>query len=224
MIAMKILYAFDSDEHFRFRARGSRRPSRTLYAPDDTIEGEATLRDNVVEILSLTIHRSNGITANTLRAIPLVELREQIARDLFERPDLPREARVTSPTAEPLIAADVLPLRARREGRKTLEMALYELRRQTPHRGAADDFYRLVATAYLAALEVNPGQPIKELLAGLRRSKLHSELSENTLSSWVRKARSDQHRWLSPAQHGRSGAMPTPRLIEWLHNKEGGTE
>jgi hypothetical protein len=79
----------------------------------------------------------------------------------------------------------------------------------TPRSGRTpltDELLRDVALAYLH--ETAPGMPA----GALRRMAVQFERPEETLRTWVGRARRDG--WLGPSVKGRSGAEPGDRLIE----------
>lgn len=211
---MEIRYRPTGERDFDFVVKPERKESRVLYAPDEEIRGHASFEAGRVTIYSLTIGRAKGLSTSSLRAIPLGELREQIIRDLREHPDLleVREGQIDFRRPRPRRRATSPTTRVRRAE------TLHYLKRHSPKRLAADDFYRHVAQAYLSYLETHPRDPIAALTAELRKSKRHENLSRNTVTSWVRTAR--ERMWLSSAVHGKAGADPGVRLL--LHQLEKG--
>jgi hypothetical protein len=208
---VRILYRAAGADEFDFIVPPARGVSRGAYAPDGEIRGIAKFEDGALVIRELTLTRGSGLNGLTLRAVPLGEIRAQILEDFREHPKLLEAA---AGEFVPATAARRLGKRARMAEASKVEIALQELRARSPLRGRPnDDFYRSVAVAYLVVSYEHPRDPVAALTSELRKSRRHRQLSQNTVTGWVRKAR--ELGWLTPAVHGRAGAESGDRLRAW---------
>lgn len=162
-----------------------------------------------VRIKSISIS-AHEITAAVLRGLPIEDLKREIVRIYRKHPALSdgrallRELiRGSGDKASPEIL-EKLGRAERAAYRNVASLADVGLRKYP------DQFWRDVGVAYLRALVREPRKAV-EAMAERFDKPIH------TVRGWIKRAREEG--WLSEATHGRAGADPGPRLVEWLEGQ-----
>src|SRR5579862_6376043 len=138
---------------FGFRCRDApAREGRVAYSPDDEIRGLAVVSEGTVQIRELTLIGREGLSAGALQSVRLGELRAHILEDLRDHgllDQLGTKADAERQWQALFTGACSTAIEEREQRSRELEALLADLRRRTPKRRHADDFYRDISRAYL---------------------------------------------------------------------------
>lgn len=171
----------------------------TFEERDDVmVEGRAVVIGGIVAFRSFAVRAEDDLTAATLRAIPVGEIRRQVQQMLAparpSAPSPPRDRRV-------VIAGG-----HSRSG--WVEFVETDGRFE---RVEADDRDAAVAELYLESVRDHPRNPIEALSALMGQPR-------GRVSELVRRAR--DRGWLTARGRGKAGAEPGPRLLVYRETRE----
>jgi hypothetical protein len=164
---------------------------------------------------------STDLASPVMRQVPLGAIRLYLRSTLEERPELHSYgALFRHHGAEPGSEEE---RRLLDDAYRRAKRAARSLQKAKPRRtrGVADpDRYRRVAQMYLGFCPKHGQRVIQAMTEELRKDPKYLDLSRETVSTWVRRARDTG--WLTPSSRGKAGGDRGPKMIEWdkKHEKE----
>ena len=190
-----------------------------------TVTGTASAFPEEVHIDTLLISAASGVLLGSdhLRSVPIGAIRLEIISRIQDQGLLRAEVGYP-PDDYPADFSDWTLSHPATLLSETIEAVPFTSFRPAKGRGAASpDFYRSIADLYLRTLREEPRRVIAAMTEWLKAEGDQPDLSRNTVSRWVRRAREEN--WLTKSTRGIAGGRAGSRLralrqLEEIENYE----